>query len=212
MAVTGTSHRTPPRGIIPNRGETGDRITMDRTNDSARTISHQAKGRQVFPLLDRAAQTPARPDDEACADAMTTPGNALQHLYCILRCNRWGVYVRWSQRNVARNPKPAEMRSWWGPIVLDGNVEQDRPPSAYSLCPVDVAEALETQACIDKLPKHLKRAMIQEHVLQGTQRQKANALEIDRTSFWRRCERAYQLLLGMFNDAGAGLPIEEPKE
>ena len=54
--------------------------------------------------------------------------------------------------------------------------------------------------------------MIQEHVLQGTQRQKANALEIDRTSFWRRCERAYQLLLGMFNDAGAGLPIEEPKE
>lgn len=95
--------------------------------------------------------------------------------------------------------------------MLDGNVEQGwRDPR--DVCPVDIPEAIETQRCVDALPQSLREVIIQEHVMRGTQAQKALALKIDRVTFWRRCQRAYPLLLGLFNDAGAGLDLAHPDE
>lgn len=131
--------------------------------------------------------------------------------YVIFRCNRWGTYRRWLAAAGVRASKPKNVKSWWGPIVQDRNVAQDwRDPR--DICPVDIPEALETQRCIDALPASLKEVMLQEHVVRGTQAEKAHALRIDRVTFWRRCQRAYGLLLGLFNDAGADLPLIEEKD
>lgn len=93
--------------------------------------------------------------------------------------------------------------------MLDGNVEQIGIESVRDICAVDVGEARETRRCIDALDKPLRLAMIQEHVIRGKQQQKAYALGIDRTTYWRRCERAYVLLLGCFNDVAAEIDLED---
>ena len=209
MAVAGTSHRTPPRGIIPDRIETGDCITMDRSNDTAGTIRHQAKKRQVYPLLDCAAEATTRPNDEARDDEMTgIPDNVAFQTYVIFRCNRWGTYERWFESAGIRESKPKAVRSWWGQVVLNANVAQDWF-DPRDICPVDILEALETRACVRSLPPMLRDVIVQEHVMHGTQQQKAETLKISRTTFWRHCQRAYVLLLGRFNDAGAGLDISD---
>jgi hypothetical protein len=170
----------------------------------------QAEG----PLLHASASRRGADSDEAgvARPSVKTPENALQHLHVMLRCNRWGTYVRWSHRTLSKNPKPQGMNSWWGPIVFDGNVEQIGIESVRDICPVNIDEALETDRCVKLLPDKLRKAMLQEHVIRGTQAQKAAALGIDRTTFWRHCERAYVLLLGMFNDVAAQVPVIEPKD
>jgi hypothetical protein len=137
--------------------------------------------------------------------------NIAFNLYIIYRCNRWGTYERWYENAGIRESKPKAMRSWWGPIVLDGNVKQDwRDPR--DVCPVDVAEALETRASVYGMPHVLRDVMIQEHVRHGTQEQKAIALKISRTTFWRYRELAYAHLLGRLNDAGSGLLTDEAED
>jgi DNA-directed RNA polymerase specialized sigma24 family protein len=126
--------------------------------------------------------------------------------HVIWRCNRYGAYIRWLNRGSLRVYGPQQVRSAWG-AVMQGKVQQNGAPAGDS-CPVNAAEALETGRCIAALPDEMREAIIQEHVIGGTQQEKADYLKIDRTTFWRRCERAYPRLLEMMNLAAAGLPLE----
>ena len=137
------------------------------------------------------------------------PGLTL-NTYVVMRCYRWGVWVRWKDSQNVACPKPKQVISWWGKTIMDGNVEQvgiAKTPDA--ICPVDTEEAQETHACVFRLPDELKEAMIQEYVIGGTQQQKARACAVDRTTFWRRCERAHVLLLELMNLAAADLLNDE---
>lgn len=127
--------------------------------------------------------------------------------HVIYRCNRYGAYVRWLKRGALRAVGPQEVSSIMGRI-LDGNVQHVGSTAGIEVCPVDIQEAGETRRCIMALPEELRDAIIEEHVIGGTQQQKAEALSIDRTTLWRRCERAYPLLLELMNLSAAGLPFD----
>jgi len=135
---------------------------------------------------------------------MSIPDNVAFQTYVILRCARWGQYVRWAERDKDRDPRPPRIGSWWGPIVLDGNVEQIGEGTA-DICPVDVAEGMETQQCVYALPEHLRDTIIEEYVVCGNQAQKADALGIDQRQYRRRLSESHTLLLGLFNDVAAGI-------
>jgi hypothetical protein len=138
------------------------------------------------------------------------PGLSIQ-TYVIFRCNRWGTYVRWLSRTGIASVEPKNVASWWGPIVLEGNVEQ-LGITARDVCPVNIQEARETGRCVMALPDALKLTLIQEHCVRGKQQEKADAMGIDRVTFWRRCQRAYDRLLGLMNDAAAGLPVRPAED
>lgn len=138
------------------------------------------------------------------ARSVSTP-SVLPLTHVIYRCNRYGTYIRWMNHGSVRSAGPKPVRSQWGSI-MQGRVEQIGGP--VESCPVDSTEATETGRCILALPKDLRDAIIEEHVVGGTQQQKADALGIDRTTFWRRCQAAYPKLLELMNLAAAGLPLE----
>lgn len=195
-------HRTAACGVVENDRRTGE--SLDAGDDRAPTEG---------PSLFRVA--PLHGDAGSKAGSRPAAGERMSEgpfpSYVIFRCNRWGTYRRWVSQAGSSDAKPKHVRSWWGPVIQDRNTPQDwRDPR--DVCPVDIPEAMETQSCIDALPKSLRDILLQEHVMRGTQAQKAHALGIDRVTFWRRCQRAYVILLGSFNDAGAGLPITEEKE
>jgi hypothetical protein len=89
-------------------------------------------------------------------------------------------------------------------VVLDKNVAQGwRDPR--ELCPVDAQEALETDRAIRRLPPELNEIITIEHFVVGKQARKLEVLAMSRTTYWRRCNEAYGLLLGLMNDVAAGL-------
>jgi len=94
--------------------------------------------------------------------------------------------------------KPRPVHSWWA-IILSGRVQQDwRDPR--DMCPVNAQEAIETGIAVMRLPPSLREVMIQEHVVGGTQQQKADGLQIDPKTFYRRCHRSYALLIDIMQD------------
>jgi hypothetical protein len=123
-------------------------------------------------------------------------------LYVIMRCSRWGEYVRWKDSVGLPDPKPKHVRSSYG-LLLNGNVQQLEPTNR-DVCRVDIAEAIETGICIDRLPAHLKETVESEYSKVGTRVQKAAALGIETRTFRYRLTSAHALLLGLFNDAAAG--------
>lgn len=138
---------------------------------------------------------------------MNLPGVSL-HTYVIFRCDRWGTYMRWLNKVSLGQLKPQYVKSWWGPMILDRNVERIaivREPGPEG---VDEREAIETGTCVIALEEDLRDALIEVHVNRGTWQQQCQALGgIDRTTLWRRKERAYAELLGLFNDVAAGLSV-----
>lgn len=130
--------------------------------------------------------------------------------YVISRLCRWATYVRWLSRGGV-DPRPAYLRSWWGKLVQARNPRPEGEPAVSDVCPVDIIEARETRRAIDALPEHLRETIIEEYLIGGTQKQKAEALHIDERTLRRRREQAHGLLLGLFNDIAAGLePRCEP--
>jgi hypothetical protein len=126
--------------------------------------------------------------------------------YVMGRCARWGTYVRWLHRSGVASVEPRRVASWWGPIVLDGNIEQImmvREPS-----PVNIPEATETGNCIMALPSHLRDTVVEEYAVRGKQYEKAESLRIDVDTLRHRLNVAYPLLLELFNLAAASLPLE----
>ncbi len=140
---------------------------------------------------------------DALFDAMTT-----HNFYAVQRCNRWGRFERWriKLRGGSLSSAPAEVDSWWGQMVLDGNVEQQGFDSLRDQCPVDIEEALDTRRCVDALPWRLNETVWQEHVRAARgQREKAWTLGVDRRAYRRRLALAYPMLLKFMDDVAAGL-------
>src|SRR4051812_40610145 len=96
-------------------------------------------------------------------------------LYVVMRCNRWGEYMRWRDSAGENDPKPRHVTSWYGPMIYTGNIEQ-LGPTNRDVCRVDIAEALETDLCIARLPEHLRQTVESEYSKVGTRVQKAAAL------------------------------------
>lgn len=136
------------------------------------------------------------------------PANDVLHAtYVIMRCARLARFVRWVEGLGVKDPRPPLTSSWWGPIVLNGNVEQ-LGLSVKDTCPVDIAEAVDTRSCIMALPDHLKDAVITEYFLNGRQSDKAGRLAIEVRAYRRRLQQAHTLLLELFNLSAADLPLE----
>ena len=150
---------------------------------------------------------PETPDPRETPGGMLCMESPLQNLYVILRCNRWGLYVRWlANPGGVSDPRPQRVQSWWFKLVMVGKVQQ-----VVSLgrrrCPVDILEAEETGRCVSALPTYLKDAIVEEYVVGGTAQQKASALGIEQRAFRHRRGVAHGELLGLFNDAAVGLPL-----
>lgn len=126
------------------------------------------------------------------------------HTYVEARLGRWQLWYRWG-----KNPGPSPVESWYGPIVLNPNVQQSgRHDSA---CPVDVSEAEETQRCVMALGvecPELKDTVFEAYLRGGTVEQKIATLGLkSRQSYYDRLDRAYVKLLGHFNDAASGIAL-----
>ena len=128
------------------------------------------------------------------------------HLHVIQRCNRWGTFILWQEYTGLQDSRPKAIRSWWGPLILDRNVAPNHTWEARrDPCPVDVQEVLETAEAVRRLPDVLRDVLTIEHTCSGTQEHKAMVLHISRTTYWRRCQSGYGLLMGLMNDVAAGL-------
>lgn len=138
-----------------------------------------------------------------------TLGGSPGMLFVIMRCNRWGTYVRWLARG-GSDPRPKRVVSWWHKIITSRLLQQPEQRRPIDDCPVNLEEARETWQCIDALPVHLRDVIVEEYGVGGTADQKAEALGIKANSFRDRRENAHALLLGLFNDAAAGLPLRVP--
>ncbi len=128
--------------------------------------------------------------------------------YVIVRCNRWGTYMRWMQSG--RALAPPSVGSWWQKLMRDR--VQDGGQETFSACPIDQDEAAETLRCVAVLPRHLLDTCMEEYVFRGVQAQKAEALGITTRAYRMRLAEIHGLLLDLFGAAAAGLPLTvEPK-
>lgn len=133
-------------------------------------------------------------------------------MHVMARCDRLRTYLEWLQEDGMRDDQPRKVKSWWGPLVHDRNMGMGDDRIRSDRCPVDIAEALETARCIHALPDTLRGAILEEHVIGGTQAEKCEQLEIERTTLWRRRQAAYHRLLVMFHLEAAGLPVNEDED
>lgn len=128
-----------------------------------------------------------------------------QSAYVEARLGRWTVWYRWGTR-----PGPRPVISWYGPMVLDPNVQQ--PDRRITVCPVDISEAEQTDAAVRALdPVYLRETIFQVYLRGGTIEQKCGALGLrSRQALYNRLDSAYIKLLGYFNDQAADIPLPRP--
>lgn len=201
-------YRAADRGILAPSDKTAG-ITEHRANDPTFTVDYQTAAGSVFAVLDRVEATTDQARVEGRDDAMTgIPDNVAFQTYVILRCNRWGLTMRWITRLGVTDPRPFPVSSWWGPIVLDGNVEQLGIDSVRDVCPWNPQEAEETLKCVEALPEYLRDTLVEQYVKRGTQAEKAARLGIEPRAFRRRLSIAHGYLLDLFQAAAVGLPLE----
>lgn len=101
------------------------------------------------------------------------------------------------------------MYSWWGPIILEGNVEQGG--KGIKELEFEVTECLETDEAVRALrliAPDLYQAVIESYLRGGTGEQKAKHLHCSRQTLYNRLDRAYGELLGLFNDLAAGIKLK----
>jgi DNA-directed RNA polymerase specialized sigma24 family protein len=99
------------------------------------------------------------------------------------------------------------VESWWGPIILEGNVEQT---GGFKELEFDPSECTETDRAVQALrciSLDLHAAIIEMYIRGGTGEQKAKALHCTRQTLYNRLDRAYGELLGLFNDQAAGITL-----
>lgn len=199
------AQRAPVVGLLPDQRSHLRHLDDSAARATVRTIA-------IRPL--RAHAQPCnetRADSEAYAGEGVTeriPDDVAHQTYVIYRLTRWGLTRRWLTRVGVTNPKPQPARSWWGPCVLNGNIEQTGIESVRDVCPWNLDEARETGVCVNALPGHLSAAVEEEYVKRGTRGEKSKRLGIDDSTMRRRLSLAHVLLLELFNCAAAGLPLE----
>ena len=128
-------------------------------------------------------------------------GNQL-HTYVETRLAHWRVWY-----HSGAKPGPRELISWWGPAIIDRNVEQLGRTIKIR---VDPTEAEETDHAVRALPYDLRKAVFEFWTRGGTMEQKARALRCSRVTLYARLDRANTRLLGYFNDQAAGLELPAP--
>lgn len=128
--------------------------------------------------------------------------------YVEARLGRFGRYQRWLRKG-GSSPIPARLRSWYGPLILEPNVQgRGRPQVVVDLrCPVDRQEAGETTRCVAVLEDDLRAVIIESYVQGGAVEQIVAELHCCRQTYYNRLYRAYGVLLGYFNDVAAGVPL-----
>lgn len=132
------------------------------------------------------------------AVSMAGPGLQL-HTYVEARLGRWAVWCRWNEGGSAG---PRRVVSQLGHLR-----EVARCTATLLDCPVDEAEARETDRCINALATDLRLAIQQTYLHRGTGEEKARRLGCTRMTLWNRTQVAYVRLLDLFNAAAAGLPL-----
>jgi hypothetical protein len=84
---------------------------------------------------------------------------------------------------------------------------QGRGNPGSGVCPVDEAEANETQRAVNALcPKHYA-VVVENYLKWGTVEQKAKSLGCTRMTFYNRLDAAHTQMLGYCNDLAAGLTL-----
>lgn len=151
--------------------------------------------------------------------APAVPGMNLQ-TYVAQRLARWAVWCLWRENLLTRSPKPMPLRSWWGGMMRDRVHDSDESlRSALKPCPVDVLEAAETDLCVQALVAiDEKRGVKYAHVIvlcylsRMSKHERAAAMVPPGCvqTYYNRLSRAHDELLGLMNDAGAGLPLPIP--
>ncbi len=123
------------------------------------------------------------------------------HTYVEARLGRWVRWYHWGAR-----PGPKPVTSWYGPMIIDRNVEQLGRRSTS--CEVDIDEAEETNTAVNHLPHELRDTIHETYLRGGTVKQKCRALGLKRReSYYARLTRAYNTLLGYLNDLSVGVPL-----
>ncbi len=125
------------------------------------------------------------------------------HTYVEGRLLRWSAWV-----NMTKALGPRRVVSWWGPMVMNPNVEQI--PVGRQVT-VDAEEAEETELAVRALPRELRDAVTESWTRAGTMEQHALALHCSRVTLYARLERANVQLLGFMNDLAAGVPLPVPE-
>lgn len=199
MVEPGRDHRSTAGAVISHDRVTGDRSAGDPPSGP------------LLAILDAGeAETDSGGAASSDAEGALTgiPDDVAHQTYVIFRLTRWGLTKRWLSRSGVKNPKPADPISWWGPCVLNGNVEQTGLDSVRDVCPWNLDEARETDLCVNALPGHLSATVIEEYWRLGTRELKAHRLGVDQRTMRRRLSLAHTLLLELFNLAAADLPLE----
>jgi DNA-directed RNA polymerase specialized sigma24 family protein len=124
------------------------------------------------------------------------------HTYVEGRLRRWAIWFHAGER-----PGPKRVISFWGPMILNRNVEQTNRPRTVS---VDPTEAELTNRCVYALPRELLDVVLEVYTKGGTVEQKARALGCCRKTVYDRLDRVNIKLLGYFNDVEAGIALPAP--
>lgn len=127
------------------------------------------------------------------------------HTYVQARCARWAVFCLWRADLLTPSSSPMKLKSWWRLWLT--NVRTERAPvvARREPCLVDEIEGGVTEICVMHLPEKLRNAIVICYLSGGTAAEKANELGCDRATYFRRLDRAYAELLGLFNDHEASL-------
>lgn len=128
------------------------------------------------------------------------------HTYAMERLNRWVIYCLWRADLLTPQPGPRDVKSWWFTMVMAPNVKVARTPLVQRKpCPVDEIEAGITELCIQQLPMKLRNVVVIGSLSPDTAEEKSLELGCDRATYFRRMNRAYAELLGLFQDYEAGI-------
>jgi hypothetical protein len=131
------------------------------------------------------------------------------------RLSRWVIYCLWRADSLTPSPGPKRVKSSMGLWLLGDGERDPEPPVGRRQCPVDAVEGGITDLCVRQLPQKLREAVIVSYLTTGTVEDKARDLGCDRATYFRRLNRAYAEMLGLFNDHEAGVQrvdIDEANE
>lgn len=116
----------------------------------------------------------------------------------------WAQLTNWSAwRRSTIKAGPPQLKSWWWPIVMRGNVQQigrDWDKEVY-----DELSAMATEKAVSALPHYLRVAVFERYINRGTCKQQCEALGYSERTLQGRLDEANTLLLGLMNDIAAGV-------